>query len=121
MASFKRKCVLCFGLGEVYSEMEDRAVPCKECIDGVVLRPIRIVGVQVRIDNRKGHEFVLKVYPDGLVELRQSGHKKKLLTSVQRIFNVARMDTARLDIAARIAKKKARKKLVSRGLIRTGK
>jgi hypothetical protein len=119
MASFKRTCASCSGIGEVYSEALDRAVPCKECVDGKVLKPIRIAGVQIRVDNRLGHEFVLTVHPDGLVELRQAGHKKRLATSVQRIFNVARMDTAKLDIAAKLAKKKARKKLVKRGLLAT--
>ncbi len=115
MASFKRKCVACAGMGEVYSEEQDRAVGCTDCAGtGYNTKPVHISGVQVRVDNRLGHEFVLTVYPDGLVELRQRGRRKKLSTSVQRVFNVARMDTARAEIFERkkltAAKRRSRKK-----------
>lgn len=119
MASFKRKCSACSGIGEVYSEALDKAVSCVECGgSGYHEKPIRIAGVSIRIDNRQGKEFVITIHPDGLIELRQRKHKAKLSTSVQRVFDIARKDAAYAKLSESKAKRKLRK--ASRGLLRTG-
>lgn len=108
MASFDRNCPQCFGEG---------AYGCPGC--GGTGRVQRAITVTVKIapDNREPIPFHMTIEPGGAVHFVQAGHRKGVSTSVQSMFNRARVESAQV---AKVDKKRAKHKLVKRGLITIG-